>query len=87
MSKLDSATTTLTYHGEQVRQLLAAHADVVQATGSYCAGLVDATVKVHAEAVEKWPLAWSLSMSSPAGRSSLTISQRTPGAKVSFTRF
>lgn len=89
MQKLEPtvATTTLSYHGHQVHKILAAHKDVVNAIGYYCSELVDATIKVHTEeGIESaWPLAWNLDISSPAGRMSMTVSQRAEGTKVSFT--
>lgn len=82
-----SALTTITYRGHQIHKTLAAHADVVQATGSYCSGLVDASIRIHAEVDpdNTWPLSWNLVVASPAGRTSMTISQHAFGAKVSFT--
>ena len=79
--------TSISYLGDQVQETLAASVEVAQAIVLYCAEAVNATVKVYTEprTGDGSPLEWSLSISSPAGRQTVTVTQRIPLGAVRFS--
>lgn len=89
MSKLDSISTQIEFHGSQGEDLIALlesnylmHEAIWKMSRQY----VNAKVAIHTSPrLEQFgPVEWSMSVTSPAGRLTYAVSQRTPSGSVSF---
>jgi len=77
----------ISFYGDDVRKTLTDNYDVVRAIWAACATLIDATIKIHVfpRVVDSQPLEWSMNISSPVGRKTVTVTQRVPAGGVLFT--
>jgi hypothetical protein len=89
MSNLDNpvATTSIRFHGADVRNLVRSSPAMTQAIRDMSLGMLDATINVYTQPriADTEPMEWSMTISSPVGRRSLALIQRKPNSAVLIT--
>ena len=85
MSKLETLSTQLVFHGEDIVNVLEnnflMHAAIWQNAKTY----MNAKIAVHtAPRMSEGPIEWSMSITSPTGRKTYAVTQRTPEGSVTF---
>lgn len=88
MSKLDSISIQIVFHGEDIVNVLEENWLVHDAIWKHAKQHINAKVSVHVSArLEDFgPLDWSMSVTSPTGRKTFAIYQRAPTSSVTFTQ-
>lgn len=81
---MNTTGVTVTYTGDNVRELVKRHTRLVSAIWEACTGLIDATVVVYVSdrQNEAERLEWPMIVTSLAGRRSLVVSQRRAEGSV-----
>lgn len=89
MSKLDLITTQIEFHGNNdLIDVLEKNWLMHDAVWKHARQHLNAKISVHtSERLEPHgPVEWSMSVTSPAGRQTFSVSQRTPTGSVLFTK-
>lgn len=88
MSKLDSITTQIVFHGDDIVKCLEDNWMVHEAIWKSVKQYTNAKIAVHTNPRDEphGPIEWSMSVTSPTGRQTFRIFQRTPTGSVSFTQ-
>ena len=86
MSKLDSITAEISFHGNDVIQTIEDNSLMYDSVWTYVKKLLNSKVKVYTSARidPDGPLEWSMSITSPTGRKTFNLQQRSPTGSVSF---
>lgn len=88
MSKLDSISTQIIFEGDDIINVLEKNWLIHDAVWKHAKQHINAKIAVYtSERPEPHgPVEWAMSITSPAGRQTFSISQRTPTGTVSFTK-
>lgn len=88
MSKLDLITTQIEFHGNNIINVLEKNWLIHDAVWKHAKQHINAKIAVHTSPriEEHGAIEWSMSVTSPTGRRTFSISQRTPTGSVSFTQ-
>ena len=88
MSKLDSITTQIVFHGEDIIKCLEDNWMVHEAIWKTAKQYINAKIAIYTSPrlEDHGPIEWSMSVTSPTGRQTFSVSQRTPAGSVSFTQ-
>ena len=84
----DIATTSIIFRSdENTRKLLQAHDDMVKAIWDACFPIVDAqiSVAINPRTKDSDTMVWDMTITSPRGRRSISVTQRKPLGSISFT--
>lgn len=86
MSKLDLITTQIEFHGDDIVNVLESNFLMHDAIWKLVKQYLNAKITVHtSERLEEYgPIEWSMSVTSPQGRKTFSVTQRTPTGSVSF---
>lgn len=85
MSNLESITTEVSFHGNDVVKTIEDNFLMYDSVWAYAKQQVNAKVKVHTSPrVEVYgPIEWSMSVTSTTGRKTFSLTQRTPTGSIS----
>lgn len=88
MSKLDSISTEIVFLGEGVAETLKDNWKIHNAVWEVAKKYRNAKVTVYTSLRPEphGPIEWSMSVTSPIGRQTFCISQRSPTGSVSFSQ-
>lgn len=88
MSKLDSISVQIVFKGDDLINTLETNWMMHEAVWKIARQHINAKVAVHTSprAEEHGPIEWSMSVTSPTGRKTFSVGQRTPTGSVSFTQ-
>ena len=86
MSKLDLITSQIEFHGKDIINVLESNFLMHEAIWNVAKQYVNAKISIYtSERFEvHGPIEWSMSVTSPEGRKTFAVSQRTPTGSVSF---
>ena len=87
MSKPESISTNISFHGDDVRTTLEANPLVYQAIWDACSGYSYAQIRIdaHPRIESTDTLEWTMSIASPGGRRTMLITQQSPTSSVRFS--
>ena len=85
MSKLDSISTQIEFHGDDIINTLELNFLMHEAIWKIAKQYINAKVAVHtAPRMEEGPIEWAMSVTSPQGRTTYAVFQRSSTGSVSF---
>ena len=85
MSNKDFMRTSISFHGDNIEATLEANPLVYRAVWDACSEIPNASIRVDAHpCFDDNPLEWSMTIASPTGRRTLTITQKSPIGSVRF---
>ena len=88
MSKLDFISTEIVFHGEDIVETLKDNWLAYEAIWKQAKKYLNAKIAIHASSRTEMhgPIEWSMSVTSPTGRQTFRVFQRSPTGSVSFTQ-
>ena len=88
MSKLDSISTQVSFHGKDLLNTIEKNKLVYDAVWKVAKEHLNATITVHVSPRTEGygSTEWSMSVASPTGRKTFRVFQHTPNSSVSFTQ-
>jgi hypothetical protein len=87
MKEIDSTTISLQFRGRDIHRTLSANVDMTLAIWSAIRAALDTSVVIWAEpqTCDTDPLEWYMTITSPSGRRTCTVSRRTLNSSIMFS--
>ena len=83
--KSNPVSINVSFHGDNVEQVMLDHREMVAACWKQCASFSDSFAKIHVfPRIDNGPAEWSMTIAKPTGRRTYSVTQSRPAGPVTF---